>query len=122
MLILRPGQSTFGPGGATEARAFDERTVSALRSNLTGVRASPPPPRRTRRSSWRPQLRHDRDRTDSNYFAAQDWSFREGRPFTDSEIRSGASVCVIGATIVSELYGTLDPLGSRSGSEASPAR
>ena len=25
LLIARPGQSTFGPGGATDSRAFDER-------------------------------------------------------------------------------------------------
>ena len=49
----------------------------------------------------------------SNYFAAQDWSFREGRPFTDGELRSGASVCVIGSTIVAELFGSLEPLGNR---------
>ena len=42
--------------------------------------------------------------TDSDYFAAQDWSFREGRPFTDGELRSGASVCVIGSTIVARAF------------------
>jgi putative ABC transport system permease protein len=114
MLILRPGQSTFGPGGATEARAFDERTVSALRSNLTSVRALAPTAQKNAKIVFG-ALNYDTTvtGTDSNYFVAQDWSFREGRPFTDSEIRSGASVCVIGSTIVSELYGTLDPLGSR---------
>jgi putative ABC transport system permease protein len=114
MLILRPGQSTFGPGGATEARAFDERTVSALRSNLTGVRALAPTAQKNAKVVFG-ALNYDTTvtGTDSSYFAAQDWSFREGRPFTDSEIRSGASVCVIGSTIVSELFGTLDPLGSR---------
>ncbi|MGL4294784.1 MAG: ABC transporter permease [Aestuariivirga sp.] len=114
MLILRPGQSTFGPGGATEARAFDERTVSALRSNLTGVRALAPTAQKSAKIVFG-ALNYDTTvtGTDSNYFAAQDWSFREGRPFTDGELRSGASVCVIGSTIVAELFGSLEPLGSR---------
>ena len=42
MLIVRPGQTTFGPGGATDARAFDERDVAALKNNLTGIRACRP--------------------------------------------------------------------------------
>ena len=42
MLIARPGQSTFGPGGASDSRAFDERDVAALKSNLTGVRGVAP--------------------------------------------------------------------------------
>ena len=114
MLILRPGQSTFGPGGATEARAFDERTVSALRSNLTGVRALAPTAQKGAKIVFG-ALNYDTTvtGTDSNYFAAQDWSFREGRPFTDGELRSGASVCVIGSTIVAELFGSLEPLGNR---------
>ena len=114
MLILRPGQSTFGPGGATEARAFDERTVSALRSNLTGVRALAPTAQKSAKIVFG-ALNYDTTvtGTDSNYFAAQDWSFREGRPFTDGELRSGASVCVIGSTIVAELFGSLEPLGNR---------
>ena len=42
MLIVRPGQSTFGPGGATDSRAFDERDVAALKTNLTGIRGVAP--------------------------------------------------------------------------------
>ena len=42
MLIARPGQSTFGPGGASDSRAFDERDVAALKANLTGIRGVAP--------------------------------------------------------------------------------
>ena len=37
MLIVRPGQSTFGPGGTSDARAFDERDVAALKNNLLHI-------------------------------------------------------------------------------------
>ena len=42
MLIVRPGQSTFGPGGTSDARAFDERDVAALKNNLTGIKGVAP--------------------------------------------------------------------------------
>ena len=42
MLIVRPGQSTFGPGGATDSRAFDERDVAALKAKLSGIRGVAP--------------------------------------------------------------------------------
>jgi putative ABC transport system permease protein len=43
----------------------------------------------------------------------QDWSLEDGRVFSDSELRAGASVCVIGATIRRELFAGQDPLGER---------
>jgi putative ABC transport system permease protein len=51
--------------------------------------------------------------TDSEFFVAQDWTFESGRPFSDGDIRSGSSVCVIGQTIKTDLFGQADPLGQR---------
>ena len=34
MLVVRPGQSTFGPGGTNESRPFEERDVAALKQML----------------------------------------------------------------------------------------
>ncbi len=42
MLIVRPGQSTFGPGGSNDSRPFDERDVAALKSNLSACAAFHP--------------------------------------------------------------------------------
>ena len=38
---------------------------------------------------------------------------KSGRPFSDGDIRSGSSVCVIGQTIKTDLFGQADPLGQR---------
>ena len=51
--------------------------------------------------------------TNSDWFAVQDWTLADGRVFSDSEMRAGASVCVIGATITRELFGAQDPIGER---------
>ena len=114
MLIARPGQSTFGPGGASDSRAFDERDVAALKSNLTGVRGVAPTAQKAVKAVFG-ALNYDTSitGTTSDYFAVQDWSLSDGRIFSDGEERSGTSVCVIGSTIVTELFGAADPLGER---------
>ena len=113
MLIARPGQSTFGPSGS-EARPFDERTVAALRSGLSGVRALAPSAQKNTKAVFG-ALNYDTTvtGTDSAFFDVQQWNFSAGRPFSDGEVRSGTSVCVIGSTIVRELFGPVDPLGER---------
>ena len=114
MLIVRPGQSTFGPGGTSDARAFDERDVAALKSNLTGIKGVAPTAQKQAKTVYG-SLNYDTSvtGTNSDWFAVQDWTLADGRVFSDSELRAGASVCVIGATIRRELFGAQDPIGER---------
>ncbi|WP_373503971.1 ABC transporter permease [Aestuariivirga sp.] len=114
MLIARPGQSTFGPGGASDSRAFEERDVAALKANLTGVRGVAPTAQKQAKVVFG-ALNYDTSVTGTNadYFTVQDWTLADGRVFSEGEERSGTSVCVIGSTIVSELFGQSDPLGER---------
>jgi putative ABC transport system permease protein len=114
MLIVRPGQATFGPGGTTDARAFDERDVAALKSNLTGIRGVAPTAQKQAKTVFG-SLNYDTSVTGTNadWFAVQDWTLEDGRVFSDSELRAGASVCVIGDTIRRELFGAQDPIGER---------
>ena len=114
MLIVRPGQSTFGPGGTSDARAFEERDVNILRANLTGIRAMAPSSQKGAKVIFG-ALNYDTTitGTDAGFFEALEWTIASGRVFSDGEVRSGTSVCVIGSTIGRELFGTLDPLGQR---------
>ncbi|MGB8313851.1 MAG: ABC transporter permease [Aestuariivirga sp.] len=114
MLIARPERDTFGPGGGGELRSFTERNVATLRDNLAGVRALAPSSTKSVRIVYGAE---NTDAivtgTDSEFFVAQDWIFESGRPFSAGEIRSASTVCVIGQTVKSVLFGPAEPLGQR---------
>ena len=114
MLIVRPGQATFGPGSSTDARSFDERDVTALKNDLSGIRGVAPTAQKQMKVVFG-ALNYDTTvtGTNSDWFAVQDWTLADGRVFSDSELRAGASVCVIGDTITRELFGAQDPIGER---------
>jgi putative ABC transport system permease protein len=111
LLFVRPGQ--FGPGRASaEARPFDARDVSALKSELRGVRAVAPLVQQRVTAirgaeSWNTTVIG----SDDDYFVTQDWQLSSGRSFLPGEIRSGRAVCVVGETVRDELFGRTDPVG-----------
>ncbi|HZC46030.1 MAG TPA: ABC transporter permease, partial [Candidatus Acidoferrum sp.] len=51
--------------------------------------------------------------TTANYFAIRDWPPSIGRIFTDSEEKAGAAVCLLGQTVVNNLFGEgQNPVGA----------
>jgi putative ABC transport system permease protein len=51
--------------------------------------------------------------SDNEFFKVGNWQFQSGREFTDTEIRAGSAVCILGASLRNELFGAQDPLGSK---------
>ena len=45
------------------------------------------------------------------YLGVQDWSIAEGDPFTERDVMNGNKVCVLGQTLVRELFQGESPLG-----------
>ena len=45
-----------------------------------------------------------------SYFNIRDWQIEEGRFFTEGEVGINARVCLVGATIVKELFGGVSPV------------
>jgi putative ABC transport system permease protein len=49
--------------------------------------------------------------TTTNMLYVRDWPLMAGRPFSGEEIRSAAKVCLLGQTVVDNLFGGIDPIG-----------
>lgn len=49
--------------------------------------------------------------TTPSMFTARDWAISAGRVFTDQDVRSAAKVCLLGQTVVDNLFGAIDPVG-----------
>jgi len=49
--------------------------------------------------------------TSPNMLIVRDWTLSAGRPFSDDDVKSATKVCLIGQTIVDNLFGSIDPVG-----------
>ncbi|MDP2156853.1 MAG: ABC transporter permease, partial [Nitrospirota bacterium] len=49
--------------------------------------------------------------TSPNMLIVRDWKLSSGRPFSDDDVKSATKVCLIGQTIVDNLFGSIDPVG-----------
>ncbi|MEW6714013.1 MAG: ABC transporter permease [Nitrospirota bacterium] len=49
--------------------------------------------------------------TTANMLFVRDWPLSAGRPFTEQDVKSASKVCLIGQTIVDNLFGGINPIG-----------
>ena len=112
LLTVMPGQR-IGPGGAAgSAKPFKQRDVDLLQRDVTSIGAVAPVS-----SQGMSAIAGNKNRsitvtgTTGEYFTSGGWQLASGRFFNDSELRSGAAVCVIGQTVRKELFGTAEVLG-----------
>ncbi|MBI5100310.1 MAG: ABC transporter permease [Nitrospirae bacterium] len=49
--------------------------------------------------------------TTQSMLNVRDWPLSSGRPFTQQDVRSATKVCLLGQTVVDNLFGGADPLG-----------
>jgi putative ABC transport system permease protein len=113
LLVVRSGRPAGpgGPGGLDQAtRPLGSKELAALVAHLSGARAISPASHV--RVIFGPEsLTSGVTGTDSAYLDARDWKLVSGRPFSDSETRSGTGVCLIGETVRQQFFGTGDPEG-----------
>jgi putative ABC transport system permease protein len=113
LLILRPGQR-LGPGQRSPAKPFTLRDVEAISRQVGSLAAVAPSSAQGvtavfGNENWSTNLTG----TDNDYLKAGNWILAAGRQFLDSELRSGAAVCILGASVRKELFGAQDPVGSK---------
>lgn len=114
ILMVRTGKR-MGPGGSGEAvPSFEEGDIDAIREQIPGVRAVAGQAQASATAirnaqNWSTQI----NGTSNDYLVAQNWEVVSGRRFTNAEEQAGRSVCIIGATVVTNLFPDTDPLGTR---------
>ncbi len=113
LLIVRPGQR-MGPGMSSDAPPFNMDDVIALRREIPALAAAAPAASQAMtaivgNNNWATSAIG----SDNQYLTARSWTLAAGRQFTESELRAGKAVCILGATVRQELFGSQDPIGNR---------
>ncbi len=86
--------------------------VEAIRDNVNGILYISPVVRsggqiKYGSSNWRASVQG----VDTDFFSIRDFQISEGNIFNVSEVRSGAKVCVLGQTVVTNLFPNESPIG-----------
>ena len=112
MLIARPGSSQPGPPSGNDSRSFTVRDVEALKAGLRNVLGVAPTSNKQVKVVYgTASLDVATTGTDVDYFTVQDWTLLTGNAFSESDARSGTNVCIVGATLVRDLFAGMEPLG-----------
>ncbi|MEG1456382.1 MAG: ABC transporter permease, partial [Comamonas sp.] len=110
LLQIRPGQR-MGPGSGG-APTFKDTYVDAIAQQIGGIYAVAAEGRATATvvaggRNWSSSVIG----STNEWLKTGNWQLATGREFTPEEIRAGAAVCIIGATVKRELFGNADPMG-----------
>ena len=113
MLTLRVGQERRGPPREdNSAKPFTEDDINAIKNELQNIKAV------AAENSTKMNIVFGNKSTASSvigtsndYFIIKDWELTEGRSFDESELNSGKQSCIIGTTIVKQLFGDENPIG-----------
>jgi len=116
VVLVMPGTAasggiTFGAGSVTTLTPQD---ADAIQQNCPAVRATAPVVRaRTQvvygNRNWVPFSIYG---TTPSFLDVRDWTnLAEGDPFTDADVRNTSKVCLLGQTLVRELFQGISPIG-----------
>lgn len=113
MLTLRVGQERRGPPREdNSAKPFTEDDINAIKNELQNIKAV------AAENSTKMNIVFGNKSTTSSvvgtsndYFTIKGWELTDGRSFDESELNSGKQICIIGTTIVKQLFGDENPIG-----------
>ena len=114
LLMINRGQG-MGPGrDRVESPGFRASDVEAIRLEIAGLKALAPVSQTSvtlisGNTSWSSSVRG----TTNDYLVASNWGLKSGRLFTTDEETNGGAVCIVGDTIVEELFANDNPLNRR---------
>lgn len=106
---VKTGGVQMGPGATPSLTIDDGR---AIKAECPSVEAAAPNIRAGGQivfanQNWSTQLTG----VTPDFLVVRDWPVIYGRSFTESDVDSATKNCIIGQTIISKLFGSVDPLG-----------
>ena len=108
LFVLPGGGEGMGRG---YGRPFSERDVDAILAEIPGIHAVAPIDSSAAVVAWdEHSWRTDLTGSTNAYLDAMKWELASGREFEDGELLSGADVCILGETVVQDLFGAREPL------------
>jgi putative ABC transport system permease protein len=112
MLFILPGSDVRGPARAANRARFYDKDLYAIQANSTLLSYISPVINRAGNVKFQAESRATEIYgVEPNYLKIRALEIADGRNFTNSESWRSAKVCVIGKTVVDNLFGTLDPVG-----------
>jgi putative ABC transport system permease protein len=113
LLMVTPGKRQ-GPGQASGAVPFKLADVEAIGRQVSNVSAVAPNSSRSLTAvfgnqNWSTAVVG----TDNQFFRVVNHTISQGRQFSESELRSGAAVCILGETVRKKLLGSQEALGAK---------
>ena len=113
LLLVSPGKR-LGPGQSTGNIPFKQSDAEAIARDVSSLAAVAPVSSQSIQAvfgnqNWSTQVTG----SDNQYFRVTNRSIRSGRQFSDSELRSGAAVCIVGETVRKKLFGGQEAMGEK---------
>ena len=114
LLVVFPGTERRNMGTLTTDAPFDGGDLTAVGREVRSIDAIAPNLNRAVTAVYgnenRPTVATG---TDNSFFRVREWPLEKGRAFTEGELRSGRSVCILGETVRNSLFGAQDALDAK---------
>lgn len=114
LMIVRSGSSTSGGarGGRGSLPTMKAADGDAIQEKISKIKLAAPVLEQTNQvvygnANWATSTTG----TDNRYFQIKEWNLDYGRGFSESDIKNASKVTILGKTVVSELFGDVDPIG-----------
>jgi putative ABC transport system permease protein len=114
VLIVFPGATSRGgvSSGAGGHTNLDLGDLEAIREQAPAVAAISPTTRTNRQVvagnlNWSTSIQGG----NTEFFRIRDWRLDDGELFTEQDVRAGTKVCLLGRTVVTNLFPNQDPVG-----------
>ncbi len=114
ILQIRPGQGFGRGGGGPPPPPLKMDDIDPIARQIAGVTAVAPTEQRSATAiyngaNWSTTI----NGTTGAYFEVQPWPLAGGRLFTAQEEAAGKAVCILGNTVIQNLFRGADPIGQR---------